>query len=164
MPTTVEYLDAVKDKLGLRSDYSASKALGITRCTVSRYRRGECVFDDEICFAVAMILDIDPIEVVISAHLERAKDAKTKAKWLRYWTDFSSRFTVAQVGHDAMTDGSRIRRNSRTAPGRSTSASPSRDCSAALGTAIELLQQVRKTMGDDALSRQEGKKASRRAQ
>ncbi|TCG01138.1 hypothetical protein BZM27_54500 [Paraburkholderia steynii] len=80
MPTSIEYVDAVKDKLGLRSDYAASKRLGITRGTVSRYRRGECVFDDEVCFAVAMILDINPFEVVIAAHLERAKDTQTKVK------------------------------------------------------------------------------------
>ncbi|OUL80467.1 hypothetical protein CA601_09820 [Paraburkholderia hospita] len=164
MPTTVEYLDAVKDKLGLRSDNSASKVLGITRCTVSRYRRRECAFDDEVCFAVAMILDINPFEVVIAAHLERAKDTQTKAKWLRYWSDFSARFTVVRVGLDGMAGASRMGQHGRTPPSRPTSDSPSGDCETALGTAIELLQQVREAMGSNASSRQERRRTPRRAQ
>jgi len=80
----------------------ASKVLGISRATVSRYRRGDCIFDDEVCFAIATILDINPLEVVIAAHLERAKDAKTRAKWLRYRSDLSARFAIEQVDRDGM--------------------------------------------------------------
>ncbi|EIM94687.1 hypothetical protein WQE_43169 [Paraburkholderia hospita] len=97
MKTILGYLDAVKDQLNLRSDNAISKALGISRATVSRYRAGICVFDDEVCFTVARILDINPLEVIVAAHSARARDAQEKTRWASYWKDFSANFIVARA-------------------------------------------------------------------
>jgi hypothetical protein len=149
--TTVEYLDAVKVELGLQSDYAASKALGVTRGTISRYRLGTSVFDDDLCFAVAMILDLNPFEVLIDAHVERAKDARTKAKWLRYWKDFSTRFTVERVSRDEKASASQTegRRKDRPLSRVDQYATCDQDCEFVLSTAIDLLQQVRNTLNTD---------------
>lgn len=44
MKTTVEFLDAVKARRDLPSDYAAAKVLGVTRAAVSRYRLGQGFF------------------------------------------------------------------------------------------------------------------------
>jgi predicted transcriptional regulator len=104
MKPTIDYLDAVKEKLGLPSDNAMSKVLGVTRAAVSRYRKGICVVDDDVCFTVARILDINPLEIVVAAHLERAKDNETQARWINHWNDFSSRFVVARHTGDAVSE------------------------------------------------------------
>lgn len=101
MRTTVEYLDAVKARLDLPSDYAIAKVLGITRAAVSRYRNGHGVFDDEVCFAVAEILDINPLEVIVAAQSERAKNDDSKAKWESYWENFSANFRSPVFPADA---------------------------------------------------------------
>jgi transcriptional regulator with XRE-family HTH domain len=83
--TTVQYLDAIKTRSGLRSDYAAAKALGVTRCAVSRYRLGLSTFDDTIAVRVAEILGVDPLEVIAAANLERAKDDGAHAIWIALW-------------------------------------------------------------------------------
>ena len=100
MKRTIDYLDAAKEKLDLPSDYAMSKVLGVTRAAVSRYRKGICVLDDDVCFTVARILDINPLEIVVAAHVDRAKDKETRARLISHWNDFSRRFVVARLTGD----------------------------------------------------------------
>lgn len=83
MKTSAEYLDAIKAKQSLSSDYAVSKALGISRQRITAYRKGDDSFSDETAAKVAELLDADPEEVVIAAHAERAKDERTRALWAR---------------------------------------------------------------------------------
>lgn len=92
MKTTVEYLDALKEKLNLPSDYAAAKALGVTRAAVSRYRTGVGSFDDEVCFTVAEILGVNPLEVIVAARAERSTKTGGREKWERNWENFSRNF------------------------------------------------------------------------
>jgi transcriptional regulator with XRE-family HTH domain len=92
MRTTVDYLDAVKAKLGLPSDYAAAKALRIAHSAISRYRNGKGSFDDEVAFRVAEILDINPLEVIVSARAERALNDDARSRWEGYWENFSRSF------------------------------------------------------------------------
>lgn len=85
MKTTVQYLDAVKRKLNLPSDYAAAKSLGITRAAVSKYRVGISGFDDLTAVRVAEILGLDPMEVIAASNAERSKDAAARAVWERLW-------------------------------------------------------------------------------
>ena len=94
MRTTVEYLDAVKAKLGLPSDYAAAKALRIAHSAISRYRNGKGSFDDEVAFRVAEILDINPLEVIVSARAERAANEEARSRWESYWDNFSANFRL----------------------------------------------------------------------
>ncbi|ONN91534.1 hypothetical protein A8D62_10110 [Burkholderia cenocepacia] len=85
MKTTVEYLDAVKQKLGIESDYAAAKALSMTRAGISKYRLGRTYFDDMTAVRVATILDLDPMEVISAANAERARDDSAREFWENVW-------------------------------------------------------------------------------
>ncbi|WP_246791777.1 DUF3693 domain-containing protein [Burkholderia perseverans] len=83
MKTTVDYLDAIKARLDLPSDYAVAKALHLTRAAVSKQRLGHSAFDETTALRVADILGLDPMEVIASAHIERARDEETRRLWER---------------------------------------------------------------------------------
>lgn len=81
MNTTLEYLDAVKSKLGGASDYRLAKVLGVAQQTVSGYRVNGFEMDDKVCLKVAEILGIDAAIVLASIHAKRAKTEAEKTAW-----------------------------------------------------------------------------------
>jgi hypothetical protein len=85
MKTTIQYLDEVRRKLDLPSDYATAKVLGVTTAAVSRYRNGLGGFDDLTAAKVAEALGVEPIEVISACNFERAKDDRTKAIWEGVW-------------------------------------------------------------------------------
>ena len=80
---TVQYLDAVKAKLRLESDYAVAKRLGLTTSGVSNYRRGKSTFDHLVAIRVARILDLDPMTVIADVELERATQPELRDLWRR---------------------------------------------------------------------------------
>ncbi|WP_060013245.1 helix-turn-helix domain-containing protein [Burkholderia ubonensis] len=92
MKTTAQWLDAVKARLDLPSDYAAAKVLGVTRSAVSAYRNGRATFDDDVAFLVADILDVNPLEVIVSSRAERAKSEDQRHAWEGRWEKFSRNF------------------------------------------------------------------------
>ena len=92
MKTTIEWLDAVKARLDLPSDYAAAKVLGVTRQSTSGWRNGRQTFDDEVCLRVAEILEVDPFEVLANIKIERIKDEERRAVWTRALEKFSEGF------------------------------------------------------------------------
>jgi predicted transcriptional regulator len=85
MKTTGEYLDAVKAKLDLPSDYATAKALGVTPSTVSKYRLLKSAPDDLVCARIAEILGVEPMEVIAAVHGERSTEPKARALWESIW-------------------------------------------------------------------------------
>lgn len=85
MKTTIQYLDAVKRKLKLPSDYAAAKALCVTRAAISKYRRGVSTFDDLTAVRVSEILEIEPMEIIASCNAARTRDKEARAVWKRLW-------------------------------------------------------------------------------
>lgn len=85
MKTTVEYLDEVKARLDLPSDYAAAKVLQVTPSAISKYRLGRAHFDDTTCLRVAEILGIAPFEVIAAANAERSRDTQTRRLWENAW-------------------------------------------------------------------------------
>lgn len=85
MKTTGEYLDAVKAKLDLPSDYATAKALGVTPSTVSKYRLLKSAPDDLVCARIAEILCVEPMEVIAAVHWERSTEPKARALWESIW-------------------------------------------------------------------------------
>lgn len=90
MKTTLEYIDAVKIKLDLPSDYALAKALCVTRGGISSYRTGRSYLDDLTAVRVAEILGINPMEVIAAANLERSKSEDAR----RVWSNVFQRFAV----------------------------------------------------------------------
>lgn len=90
---TVQYMAAVKAKLGIQSDYALAKSLGITRQSVSGYSNGYNTFGDDLAMKIADILDIPRGIVLLDMLLERAKtDAQRDA-----WKEISKGFPLLVV-------------------------------------------------------------------
>lgn len=92
MKTTVDWLDAVKARLDLPSDYAAAKVLNVTRGAVSKYRNHQSVFDEKTAIRVAEILGVDPFEVIAATHAESSRDERTKQIWVHALEVFSKGF------------------------------------------------------------------------
>ena len=90
MKTTIEFLDAVKEKLGIASDYALAKRLGFSLSTVSNYRTGRRVLDDDAALTVALALDVHPFNVIAAVNAERAKTPETRARWMNVIEGFLS--------------------------------------------------------------------------
>jgi len=89
---TIEYLRAVKSRLGINSDYALAKSLGVTRSAVSKLQKGDVAFSDDVALTVAEILGVEPIAVIAAANAERAKTPEQKARWVGLMEKFSVSF------------------------------------------------------------------------
>lgn len=78
---TVEFLDAVKRRHGLSSDYALAKRMGWNTARVSIYRAGRRELDDEGCVQIAAELGVPPAYVMASIAAARAKSASIKKHW-----------------------------------------------------------------------------------
>lgn len=92
MNTTLEYLAACKERLGIESDYALAKRLGVRQPTISSYRMGRSRMDDDVALKVAEILHLHPLQVIAAANAERAKTAEQKARWTELMEKFSVSF------------------------------------------------------------------------
>jgi predicted transcriptional regulator len=85
MKTTIDYLDEMKAKHGMPSDYAAAKALGVSRASISLYRTGKNQFDNFTAAKVADLLGVDVLEIIAAVNHERSKDDERRAFWLSLW-------------------------------------------------------------------------------
>lgn len=85
--TTLDYLDAIRAKLGEpgqpASDYAAAKALGVSRQAVSRYRTGRGGFDDDVAIRAAEILGIPAERLLVEVQIERDAPPEVRQLWQR---------------------------------------------------------------------------------
>ena len=89
---TLEFLQAVKTRLNIESDYALAARLGITRSAVSNFTRGKGVMGDDVALTVAQILGINPLVVIAQANAERAPTPEQKARWMGVVEKFSASF------------------------------------------------------------------------
>lgn len=78
---TVDFLDEVKRRHGLTSDYQLAKKLGFSASRIAQYRISQRELDDEGCVRVAELLEIPPAYVMACIAAARAKDAAIKKHW-----------------------------------------------------------------------------------
>ena len=83
MNTTCDWLDAVKAKLQIKSDYALAKAWGLRTTRLSNYRSRRSFLDEEMVFKIADALDVDAAIILASVEAERAKRPQVKAAWER---------------------------------------------------------------------------------
>jgi transcriptional regulator with XRE-family HTH domain len=81
---STDYLDAVKQRHGLVSDYQLAKVLGVGHSTLSNYRVGRSIMDPTMCVKLAELLAVPAIEVIAAAEVERATRPEVRKVWLRY--------------------------------------------------------------------------------
>lgn len=98
MGSTLQYLDEAKRKLHIDSDYALSKRLGCTTSAISNYRAGRSRMDDVMAVKVAEILEKNPLELLASLNLERAKDDEVKEVWKGILEKISKGFNVLLLG------------------------------------------------------------------
>lgn len=82
MDTPANYLDALKDRLGLDSDNALVPHLKVSRQTLSRYRLGKSALDDDVCITAAQVLGIDPGIVLLHMTAFRTRDPDARRTWL----------------------------------------------------------------------------------
>ncbi len=83
MQTTVQFLDAVRVRHGLPSDYKLAKFLGVSQSSISHYRRGQSMMDEAMCLKIAAALGVEQGEVLVAIAFEREKRAEVKRAWQR---------------------------------------------------------------------------------
>jgi hypothetical protein len=88
---TVEYLDAVKVKHGLPSDYALAKVIGVGHTTIIAYRGGRSAMGIETSLKVGELLGVDGHTVYADGQIERAKNAEQSA----FWQSISEKFSVS---------------------------------------------------------------------
>lgn len=94
--TTVDFLDALKARYNLRSDYAVAKLLGISCQRTSMYYSGTRRFNPEMSIQVAELLGLDPISVLASVELERETRPAVRQLWERFAAGFA--FAVLAAG------------------------------------------------------------------
>lgn len=83
MKTTVDFLNDVKVKYDLPSDYALAKKLGMTRQRISRYRAGLDHLGDDAAVTVADALEVQPGYVLACIAAERTKSETARKAWER---------------------------------------------------------------------------------
>jgi DNA-binding XRE family transcriptional regulator len=92
MRSTVEYLDLIKLRLGLPSDYALAKALGVTRESVSQLRSGKTSMGIETALKAGEYLNIDGHAIYADSQIERAKKPEIREFWRSISEKFSTSF------------------------------------------------------------------------
>lgn len=77
---SVKYLLDLQERRRL-TDTALANLLGISQPAVSQYKNGKRVMDDETCLAVALQLEIDPMQVLGAAFLDRAEKTGQRSLW-----------------------------------------------------------------------------------
>lgn len=83
MKTVNDYLDLLKKKYELKSDYALAKFLGISKQRITTYRQGRSSFNTEFSIVVAKFLGLEPMEIIAAMNAVREKDNLAQ----RFWTD-----------------------------------------------------------------------------
>jgi hypothetical protein len=78
---TVDFLDAVKTRHDLPSDYALAAFMEVSKQKISSYRSGHTLGDD-VAVKVAELLDMAPGYVLACVHAERSTDATLAKVWL----------------------------------------------------------------------------------
>jgi len=75
------YLEAVKDRFDLSSDYALAEKLGIAQPEANLMRRGLKVPKPELCIKIAKLLNKNPVELLLIAQKDKAPSSAKE-----YWT------------------------------------------------------------------------------
>lgn len=92
--TTLDYLNRAAERLGLASDPALARWLGVSPETLSACRNGAAALDDYAAAKIADALDLDPLEVIAVANLERSEP---QAERQDYWRKVFAKCTAAGV-------------------------------------------------------------------
>lgn len=95
---SVKYLDDLATQFGLKNDNQIAGFMGWKSGTVTNYRKGRRVMDNEACLAVALKLGIDPVRIIMAADIDRAERAGQHSLWEVFTQRTSIAASVLAVG------------------------------------------------------------------
>lgn len=75
------YLEAIRERFNLSSDYTLAKKLGIAQPEANLMRRGLKIPKPELCIKIAKLLDKNPVELLLIAQKDKAPSSAKE-----YWT------------------------------------------------------------------------------
>lgn len=81
MPEISRYLEAVKNRYDLSSDYALAEKLGIAQPEANLMRRGLKIPKPELCIKIAKLLNKNPVELLLIAQKDKAPSSAKE-----YWT------------------------------------------------------------------------------
>lgn len=87
MTRTIDYLEMVREKLEIKSDYQLAKVLVINRGRISEMMQGKKHASPYICWKIADILEINRDYLLAEIEAERA----TTETQRNYWQSFVTR-------------------------------------------------------------------------
>lgn len=93
MNKSAELMDALKEKIGITSDYALAKKLGVNQARISAYRHGKEKADFYICVKAGIFLNLDPAKIAAEIELEKEKNEERRG----FWRDFLSHSTPAAL-------------------------------------------------------------------
>lgn len=76
------YVDELKDRMHLESDYQVAKYLEINRQNITKIRNGQPLGRIQ-CIRIAKALKRDPLELIATAEAQKEKDPDLKAIWIK---------------------------------------------------------------------------------
>jgi len=88
-----DLFDKVREKKGLTSDYQLGKLLEINTNRISDYRKGKVKADNFLLTKIAIILEIDPLKVIVEIEAETEKNEVKRD----FWRSFRSSWSRAAV-------------------------------------------------------------------
>jgi len=78
---STQYLDKLMSEKKLKNDAALAKFLELGKSNISQYRSGTRIMDNETCLKVALALEIDPIQIIMAADLDRAERTGQRSLW-----------------------------------------------------------------------------------
>lgn len=81
MKTTADFLNDIKNKYELPSNYALAKLMKQTETSVSRWIHGKTTLSDENSIQVAELLHVEPAFVIACVHAERSKESAVRMIW-----------------------------------------------------------------------------------
>jgi hypothetical protein len=81
MSEFAKYLEAIKERFALSSDYALAEKLGIAQPEANLMRRGLKIPKPELCIKIAKLLNKNPVELLLIAQKDKAPSSAKE-----YWT------------------------------------------------------------------------------
>nr|WP_315468243.1 Cro/Cl family transcriptional regulator [uncultured Undibacterium sp.] len=82
---SVKFLETLQSEKNL-NDSEVAQLLKKSKSSISQYKSGARVMDEEMCLALAMELDIDPLKIIAAAGMDRAEKSGQKSLWEVFMT------------------------------------------------------------------------------
>ncbi|WP_295751697.1 helix-turn-helix transcriptional regulator [Undibacterium sp.] len=77
---SVKYLEKLQSMKKI-NDTDLAKILGISQPSISNIKAERRIMEDETCLAIALALDINPMEIIGAACIDRAEKTGQKSLW-----------------------------------------------------------------------------------